>query len=520
MKRIGAILLLLAAGASAQTAPTITGLKIRADFAIRTGGPAARAQGASRKSVCASAPFTADSQVFSVLLELEPQMSGLTPAQGVPGIFTDTGNPPRTLYFVTAMPFELTSLHTQRRDYPVTVRRINELWIENLTWADASDIFAELQSAPDLITGPIGEAIISTGGISYTFLKVALPAPAPGATGAAAHPDQVLLNELANEDKFNFTPSRWAQTIETLKSMTTLKAIAGATITTETVKTPVTAPANLQITSNASTAASDLQAVIGANGTNGRPGVGSAPPNRILIVDSPCLSVAVLPALTGSNVTGGTLTFAGRYLFPFQAGHSFARTEISGSSPLNGNGKSTFSKLGVVFDVGINKDQQANASTAPLRYTGGLTATYDHNTGIDGVTTSKAAGGLKGSIQFPVMMGLAGDDARPTLTFEGVGATTQPQGGTSSSQFEANAKFKSKFRWTPAYASSIDARFLLSKDAIYGNRKNNYLITVDLLKMLVRDPLEFTATWKCGRPEPDYARVCGFYAGFSFTSNQ
>ena len=53
-------------------------------------------------------------------------------------------------------------------------------------------------------------------------------------------------------------------------------------------------------------------------------------------------------------------------------------------------------------------------------------------------------------------MALTGNDTRPTLTFEAVGSTINGSGPADTSQFEGNAKFKAKFRWTPIFNSAID----------------------------------------------------------------
>jgi len=242
----------------------------------------------------------------------------------------------------------------------------------------------------------------------------------------------------------------------------------------------------------------------------------SALKDAIFIVDSPCLTVELLPSLMGGDAASGELRFSGRYLIPFAKGNSFARIDAHGSSPINqDNGaKNSF---GAIFDLAINRDMAPDTMTGPVRFTGGLTAAYDRANGD--TKTSKGSGGLKGSVSFPNLM-LAGNNTRPTLTFEAVGSNNRIEGGESSSQFEGSSTFKAKFRWTPIFNSSVDAAYRYSKDRIYGGRKNNYLITIDVLKFIVRDPMEFAATWKCGRQAPDYTRVCGFFTGISMTSHQ
>jgi len=437
---ITTLLFLSVAPAFAQN-PTITGLHVRADVAVATGvagGGSMASMGTTttgaittgsemsmaqsttnatagsamtvtgKKSPCASSPYTADGAIFSVLLVLEPQIDGLTKFRNVNGAMADQKTP-QTVYFMTSTPIQLTSLRTQRREYAVTNKYINELWIENLSWADASDILSELQATPALVTGPIADAIRAAGGLSYSFVAVTLPIPSGG-----RRPDVDLTDKLAEQGS-NYRPDRWARTIDTLSKMTSFD---GEPVTPKNVT--ITASSNAQVTVEATPAATNLAAIIGAVGTNGgtasvgaatgtnggtasAAGAGAVPVGRILLVDAPCLTVALLPALTGSNVTGGTLQFSGRYLFPWQQGHSFARLGISGESPLNsGSSVSSLSKFGAVFDLAFNKDRQPDAATAPVRFTGGLTTTFDHSTAAGGgMTMSKAAGGAKGSISFP-----------------------------------------------------------------------------------------------------------------------
>lgn len=512
MKTItAACLLLFAAAAFAQTTPppgpTLTGIALTSFVGFT---PLPLDQGkTAQTSPCASSPYTTDSKIYTVILKVQPQISGAT-ASSTPNVWIDATNP-KKVYFVTGSP-GVTQIKTSRRTYEAAFSNAAaEVVVPDLTWADASDILTELQKSPSAVTG-----LTTTISSSASLSLIPVTLPDNGSLNG-------LLQALADRGARLHTQAGWASAIQLVQASPPV--VAGATAGTAI---PLTIPATAgAVTTNFAQAPRDLQGLVNALGVRSATAksgdasaTASAPdPTIIFLVDSPCLTVALLPAVTGSNVTGGVVDFNGHYLFPFAQGHSFAKVGVGGTSPLNRSATGATSNLTASLDAAVNHDMNATGMSGPIRFAGGLTASYQRADTTGSAHTTKGSGGLKGSVSFPGV-GLTGDDTRPTLTFQGVGSTMNNSGSPNTTQFEGNAAFKAKFRWTPILNSAIDAAYNISHDAIYGGRKTNYQINIDVIKFIVREPLEFAATWTCGRPAPDYKKVCGFYTGFSLTSNQ
>jgi hypothetical protein len=507
-----------AAAATATAAPTLSGISFTSYIGFT---PLPLDQGKTpQTSPCANSPYTTDSKIYTVILKVLPQISGAIPSP-TPNIWVDAANPQK-VYFVSGSA-GFSQIKTSRRTYDTAFSNdAAEVVVPDLTWADASDILTELQKSPTAVTG-LASTISSSASLSV------IPVTLPDNTDV-----NKLVRALFNRGARLHTKTGWATAIQLLGAADT-PLIAGL-ITAE--PSPLTIQTSTPRTTNLKDALQHLQGLVNASGIRAaivqNPDVAATtqastsatatlPTGAIFLVDSPCLTVSLLPAVVGSTVTGGDLNFNGHYLFPFAQGHSFAKVNVAGTSPLNRTADGATSTLTATLDAALNHDMLPAGMNAPVRFTGGLTTSFERTSIAGGSHPSKASGGLKGSISFPGFTG-TGNDTRPTLTFEAVGSTLNGSSTKDTSQFEGNAKLKAKFRWTSILNSSIDGTYNLSHDAIYGaadhKQKHNYLITVDLLKFTVKDPLEFAATWKCGRAAPDYKRVCGFYTGISLTSNQ
>lgn len=523
MKTITTVaLLFLAAVTLAQTtppAPTLASVSLTSEIGFT---PLPLTQGKTpQTSPCASSPYTTDSQIYTVIVKLKPQtMSGAREFKQLPNVWVDDTNP-KLFYLVTGNA-GISQIKTSRRTYDAGFSNAaGEFVVPNLTWADASDILTELQKSPTAVTG------LATNLSSSATLSL-VPVTLPANTDM-----DDLMQELGKRGARYHSQSGWATAIQLLQANPPV--LPGVAVQPP-IKLTMPAAAGA-VTTDLTTSIGYLQGLVNALGVHKATAQGTAgaalDPTIIFLVDSPCLTVELLPAVTGSNVTGGIVDFSAHYLFPFAKGNSFARFNVSGTSPLDRSATGASSTVTATFDAALNRDTQPTGTTGgPVRFTGGLTASYQRADVTGSMRSSKGSGGLKGSVSFPSVTQLTGNDTRPTLTFSAVGSTINTTGtstgtvtGTSTdtpdtSQFEGNATLKAKFRWTPIFNSAIDGVYNISHDPIYGGRKTNYLINVDLLKFIVRDPLEFAATWKCGRPAPDYNRICGFYMGFSIASQQ
>jgi len=524
MKTIATIALLflavVALGQTTPPSPTLASVSLTSEIGFT---PLPLTQGKTpQTSPCASSPYTTDSQIYTVIVKLKPQtISGAKEFKQLPNVWADDANP-RLFYLVTGNA-GISQIKTSRKTYSAGFSNAaGEFVVPDLTWADASDVLTELQKSPTAVTG-LATTLSSSATLS--LVPVTLP--------ANTDMDD-LLQALAKRGARYHSQTGWATAIQLLQANPPV-------LPDVVVKPPITLtmPDGSGVTTDLKTSIDQLQGLVNAIGVHKATAAGSSgsklDPSVIFLVDSPCLTVELLPSVTGSNVTGGIVDFSAHYLFPFAKGNSFARFNVSGTSPLNRSDTGASSTLTATFDAALNRDTQPTGTTSgPVRYTGGLTASYQRADVTGSMRSSKGSGGLKGSVSFPGLTQLTGDDTRPTLTFSAVGSTINTTGtstgtgtgtGTSTatgdtSQFEGNATLKAKFRWTPVFNSAIDGVYNISHDPIYGGRKTNYLINVDLIKFIMRDPFEFAATWKCGRPAPDYNRICGFYMGFSIASQQ
>lgn len=501
MRRLFALALLAAAVAAHAQTPAATGIQLvsRVGFTPLQPGKTPQA------SPCASSSYTVDSKVYTVVIKVIPQLAGAKPSP-TPNVWADAQNANR-FYFLTGSA-GIAQVKTSRRDYPAAfVDSAAEVVVPDLTWADAADILTELQKSP-AAAGRLRSSVASSATLSL------IPVTLDGTTL------NDVMQALADRGARLHTPGGWSTAIQLLQAKPSPLAgvvaqspvpltVNAANITTEFDK----APADLNGLVNATGIRNAVQNTA-ANATGSD--VSTLGSGVMFLVDSPCLTVEVLPSIAGSNDGGGQVVFDAHYLFPAAQGNSFLRFDVGGAGPLSGT-KQTNS-LTAAADAALNHDLNAAGMSGPIRFTGGLTTSYERATSA-GIRTSKAAGGLKGSVSFPSLTQLTGNDTRPTFTIEAVGSSLH---GTANdtSQIEGVSRLKAKFRWTPIFNSAVDGAYFYSRDPIYGGRKSNYLVTADVLRFIVRDPLEFTATWKCGRVAPDYKRVCGFFTGFSLTSSQ
>jgi len=482
------------------SAPTLNGVVLKSEIGFT---PLRLDEGKTpQTSPCATSPYTTDSKIYTVILKVLPRITGATEFKRVPNIWIDDANP-KKIYLVTGNT-GITQIKTSRRTYDAAfTNAAAEIVVPDLTWADASDILSDLQKSPRAVTNA-----------SLSLIPVTLPDNV-GVNG--------LMQALADRGVRLHTKEGWAAGIQILQGN---PSVVAGLVTSPSIQLSIpTTPGS--VTTDLSESLRHLQGLVNALGvhaaiaTNDDDAAKAAAPDPsiIFLVDSPCLAVALLPSVTGNKVSSGIIDFHGHYLFPFARGKSFAKVSVGGTSPLDRSADGATSTLTAALDAALNHDMNAAGMSGPIRFTGGLMASYERSDITNGTHVAKGSGGMKGSVSFPNFTQLTGNDTRPTLTFEAVGSTIN--GSTAdTSQFEGNTKFKAKFRWTPIFNSSIDAAYSLSHDAIYGGRKNNYVINVDVLKFIVRDPLEFAATWRCGRSAPDFKRSCGFYTGFSLTSQQ
>lgn len=474
--------------------PTITSLEIRTQLGW-TGNiqPGKTAQA----SPCASSPFTVDSRIYTVILKVIPQLSGASPS-GIPNIWVDNANQSQ-FYVMTGDP-GITQVKTSRKTYDTAFRNAGaEIVVPDLTWADAADIVTEFQRSPTAVAD-LKSAVES--GASFTLLPVTL---------AAGKTVDDLVAELVTQNVRLHTEQGWSLVFPVLQAQPLNVASVAAVGSTARL-----APANLPITTSFDRAVTDIHSRVSVPVSKTVDG-NAKTTAALLLVDSPCLSVSLLPSVSGDQVSGGDLAFKGHYLFPWSEGHSFARIGVTGSSPISG--ATEFNNLGTTLDIALNYDWKTDNTSAPVRFSAGLTGAYDRAV-TETAETTKSSGGLKGSVEFPGFNQLTGSDTRPKLTFEAVGATVTPKGGQSTSEFQASAQLVGRIRWTPIFYSGVDAKWTASDEAAFGGRKNNYNIVVDVLKFVVREPLEFAVIWRCGRTAPDYNRECGFFTGVSLTSNQ
>lgn len=485
-----------AGGAAAQTAITAASVS----FAPKPDVDIQVITSESPTSVCSTGPLSAGAPIYAVILRLAPQITGYAPTffpnllQASPDASKKSSD--FALVWMTASGAPaFAPITTSRKSYKAAFQPlVGEIVIDNLTWADASDIVATLSGNPALVNN-----WMATLGPLVTVNVAAIRTTVP--MSATTFQSSILLN----------TPgqgllSKWQETLNPFTQGD--RTVAGAT-----AAPAVTMP--LSATTVAAFQTSDIAALdekvdnlLIAGGDNG----------GIVIVDEPCYSLRVLPATTSGN-TAGEVQFDGHLLAPFQKGRSFAKAQARATQQLNGGNASTLNaegELSLLFDPSANKPKPTRLHP---RFALGVAAAYnksDQNGGQD-----DDAFGLKAAFSTSNFRGLLdGEETRPTLTLEGRYASSKVVGQERQTSFDAATRFVAKFRYTPAIYSRVESAAAWSRDKKFDGRSSFVYVSADILRIIIKGPMEFSATYNCGRKPPAFVHECGFLSGFSIVSNQ
>ncbi|HEY6140731.1 MAG TPA: hypothetical protein VI670_23500 [Thermoanaerobaculia bacterium] len=497
MRGLGIVLcLFVAAGAAAQTAITAAAVSFapKADVDIQV------ITSESPTSVCSTGPLTAGAPIYAVILRLAPQIAGYAPTffpnllQAAPDAARKSSDFAIVWMTASGAP-AFTPVVTSRKSYKVVFQPlVGEIVIDNLTWADASDVVDTLAGNPALVNSWIA-----------TLQPLVTVNVAPIHTSAPMSATMFQSSILVNTPGKGLL-SKWLETINPFTQGE--RTVAGATAAAA-VTMPLSATAIAQFqTSDIASLDAKVDNLLIAGGDNG----------GIVIVDEPCYSLRVLPATTSGN-TAGEIQFDGHFLAPFQKGHSFAKAQARATQQLNGGNASTLNAEGELSLLWDPSAKQPKPTPLHPRLALGIAAAYDKSDQNGGQDDD--AFGLKAALSTNNFGGLLdGEETRPTLTLEGRYASSKVVSQERQTSFDVVTRFVAKFRYTPAIYSRVESAASWSHDKKFNGRSSFVYLSADIVRVIIKGPMEFSATYNCGRKPPAFTHECGFLSGFSIVSNQ
>lgn len=478
--------------------------------------------------LCSTGPFTSSAPVFKVHFSIHPKLTGY-----------QTGRAPFLLVEKDRKNFAFINYHltgeatlpaftTARKTYPSVsfADATGEISITDLTWGDAADVVDTIVNRRELVTSffaqllprltmtvvPVTTSVDSSAGDILAMLSEAdSPVPLGRFKTAAQWQATVAFVQSANAQAPRTLTLDGTQVVLTSGTpsslpVSTLNVAPLSAAQTERLREDLRYAINPNIDTTSTQSVTDT-AAIGASGP-------------LLIVDSPCYAVRLLPASTGDAFS--LLEFNARLLAPWNSGHNFARAEGRVTRPLQDAQGSTVNLSGEVAHLW---DLLPKAPSLHPRFALSAVATYDETEGAS-VNSTREAFGVKAALSFrnagriASLETLSGDETRPTLTFEGHYGNDEQTGQARVRSFDLRSTLKAKFRWSQLSYSRIEAAAAYSEEKKFSGRSRFAYVNLDLIRFVIRNPIEFAASYSCGRQPPLYEDKCGFLTGFSMVSNQ